>query len=472
MNLRDSIISIRFGHVAMLLGALVIGMLSNAIAEELPRDARMAWWRDARFGMFVHWGLYSGLAGEWNGDPVSQTKNLEWIQQYVKADSETYADQAIPNFRPKAGFAPEWARLAKQAGCRYLVFTTKHHDGFALHDSQVSEFDAGSVLNRDLVREIVDACRAEGLRIGFYHSVIDWHHYQFAYANSEKIPHPQRGLSYSNGQRDHQKYIDYLHAQTKELCTNYGDIDILWWDYSVDDFQGDPAWGATQLMALVRSHQPNVIMNNRLYRRPEAGLTGQTAAPMALNIDPRYGDFMTPEQHVPATGLPGADWETCMTINDTWGYNKHDPRWKSTEVLIHTLVDIVSKGGNFLLNIGPDGEGTVPIESVDRLQAMGGWLESNGEAIYGSSASPIDKPSWGRLTTNPEKQTYYLHVLTWPDNGILEVDGLPHRVTSAQLLADEKELPLHQEGKKLKLEIPAEAPDPIASVIRLRYNEK
>ena len=160
-----------------------------------------------------------------------------------------------------------------------------------------------------------------------------------------------------------------------------------------------------------------------------------------------------------------------MTMNDTWGFNKHDDRWKSTKVLIHTLIDAVSKGGNLLLNVGPDAEGTVPLESVDRLQAMGRWLQVNGEAIYGTSASTIDKPEWGRLTTKPSQQEIFLHVFTWPPNGILEVDGLTHQVTSAELLADQSLIPIHREGTKLELELPAEAPDPIASVIRLRYQE-
>ena len=221
---------------------------SSATESSQQRDSRMQWWRDARFGMFVHWGLYSGLAGTWEGKPVAMQGGMEWIQQRVKADTATYAKNAIPLFKPKEDFATQWAQMAKNAGCRYLVFTTKHHDGFALHDSKVSEFDAGSVLHRDLVKEIVDACRKEGLRVGFYHSVIDWHHDQYAYLLSKELPYPLKGQPYPNGHRDHEKYIQFLHAQANELMSDYGHVDVVWWDYSSTDFQGERAWKSFELM--------------------------------------------------------------------------------------------------------------------------------------------------------------------------------------------------------------------------------
>lgn len=266
----------RLTVASLLLLSFTMGAAPPETSAE--RDARMRWWREARFGMFVHWGLYSGLAGTWEGKPVGERGGMEWIQQRVKADTDTYAGRAIPLFKPRAGFARQWARLAKQAGCRYVVVTSKHHDGFALHDSKVSDFDAGSVLGRDLIREIVDACRAEGLRIGFYHSVIDWHHPQYEYARSKQLPHPLRGRPYPNGQRDHARYLEFLHAQADELVSNYGPIDILWWDYSSQDFQGQEAWRAFDLMARVRAKQPAIIMNNRLFRIPEAGFTGMGTA--------------------------------------------------------------------------------------------------------------------------------------------------------------------------------------------------
>lgn len=462
--------------IRVVLAVLLLSQLSfagNSIVavegERQEQDQRMQWWREARFGMFVHWGLYSGLAGEWDGKPVEQSKGLEWIQHYVEADTETYAAEAIPKFHPKPGFASQWAQLAKRAGCRYLVFTTKHHDGFALHDSQVTDFDAGSVLNRDLVEEIVEACREEGLGIGFYHSVIDWHHDQFAYADSELIPHPLRGEPYPNGERDHGQYIQYLHSQVDELISNYGSIDIIWWDYSVTDFQGERAWEAFQLMESVRKVQPRIVMNNRLFRKPEAGHSGLKTICVTSKLDIKYGDFMTPEQHVPDTGILGVDWETCMTMNNTWGYSKYDNDWKSTETILRTLIDIASKGGNFLLNVGPKSDGTIPDASVKRLEALGRWLEKNGEAIYGTTASPIDKPSWGRVTENVDDRSLYLHVFDWPENGTLKLSGLDRQVSEAVLLDGKHDIPISSHRSQVRLKLPRKAPDPIASVIRLRY---
>lgn len=392
----------------------------RAAETAAERDARMKWWREARFGMFVHWGLYSGLAGTWDGKPVATRGGMEWIQQRVKADTDTYATRAIPLFRPKQGFAREWASMAKQAGCKYVVFTTKHHDGFALHDSKVSGYTAGAMLHRDLVREIVDALHAENLRVGFYHSVIDWHHPQYEYAKSQQLPHPLKGQPYPNGPRDHAKYLDYLHAQVDELVSNYGQVDILWWDYSAVDFQGQEAWRAFDLMSAVRAKQPAIIMNNRLFRLPEAGFSGMGTEAITNRMDPRYGDFITPEQHIPATGMPGGlDWETCMTMNTTWGYSDHDHQWKSNETLIRNLIDVASKGGNYLLNIGPKADGSAPSESVDAMSAIGAWMSRNGESIYGTTASPFEKLDWGRATRKRDR--LYLHVFDWPKDGKLLV---------------------------------------------------
>lgn len=449
--------------------ALFFSLSLPAAETPAQRDARMQWWREARFGMFVHWGLYSGLAGTWEGKAVGTKGGMEWIQQRVKVDTDTYAKQAIPRFQPTKDFARQWAQLAKEAGCRYVVFTTKHHEGFALHDSKVGDYDAGSVLQRDLVKEIVDALRAEGLRVGFYHSVIDWHHDQYAYALSKQLPHPLKGKPYPNGQRDHAKYVDYLHAQVRELMSNYGPIDVLWWDYSSIDFQGDEAWRAFDLLAEVRAKQPAIIMNNRLFRRPDAGFSAMGTNAITPQLEPKYGDFITPEQHIPATGMPSVDWETCMTLNTTWGYSEHDRAWKSDETLIRNLIDIASKGGNYLLNIGPKGDGSVPEETVNSFRAIGSWMKVNGESIYGTTASPFAKLDWGRCTQKRlagGKTRLYLHVFDWPANRQLL---LPLQAVKAQasLLAGGHSLDVTTGDRSLSIALPAAAPDKNATVVVL-----
>jgi alpha-L-fucosidase len=434
------------------------------------RDARMKWWREARFGMFVHWGLYSGMAGTWEGKPVGKTGGMEWIQQRVKADTDTYAAAALPKFKPTPGFAREWAKLAKEAGCRYIVFTTKHHEGFGLYDSKAGDYNAGSKLHRDLVKEIVEACHAEGLKVGFYHSVIDWHHDQYCYEKSKQLPHPLKGKPYPNGERDHSKYVDYLHKQVGELVSNYGNVDVLWWDYSSQDFQGDEAWRAFDLMKEVRAKQPAIIMNNRLFRSQEAGWSGMGVEGYIPQLDPKYGDFITPEQHIPATGMPGVDWETCMTLNTTWGYSEHDQAWKSDETLIRNLVDIASKGGNYLLNIGPKGDGSLTPETLKSFQAVGAWMKKNGEAIYATQASPFESLAWGRCTQkrlDGGNTRLYLHIFDWPKDGKLVLNTLANKPLKACLLDGGKQLDATAGENCVTIALPAEAPDKIATVVAL-----
>ncbi len=435
----------------------------TVVFSETPaqRDARMAWWREARFGMFVHWGLYSGLAGNWDGKSIGSKGGMEWIQQRVKADTDTYAGKALPLFKPVPGFAREWMKLAKQAGCRYVVFTTKHHEGFGLFSSKAGDYNAGSKLHRDLAKEIVDAAHAEGLRVGFYHSLIDWHHDQYEYAKAKGLPHPLLGKPYPNGQRDHSKYIDYLHAQVKELLTNYGPVDVLWWDFSSKDFQGDEAWRATDLVKMVRKIQPKIIMNNRLY----SGASVHAAQDEAQAFTNSKGDFTTPEQRIPATGMGGKDWETCMTLNTTWGYNEADHAWKNGKTLIRNLVDIASKGGNYLLNIGPKGDGSLTPETVKSFQEIGAWMKVNSESIYGTKASPFPSLAWGRATR--KGNTLYLQVFDWPKDGVLTVP-LKNKVLSASLLAQPgAKIAVESGADGLKLTVPTTAPDENASVIKL-----
>jgi len=439
-----------------------LGLSLSVQAAEIDRDTRIAWWREARFGMFVHWGLYSGLAGTWDGKPA-KGGGMEWIQKYAGADTHEYARTAIPKFTPKPGFATEWARLAKQAGCSYVVFTTKHHDGFALHDSKLTQYDAGDVLNRDLVREITEALRKEGLRVGFYHSLIDWSHPQYDFANAGGLPYPERAKLLNPGTRDHNRYIDFLHGQARELMSNYGKVDIVWWDYSWSGFDGDKAWRATDLIALCKEKQPHIIMNNRLFRRPEAGASNAGGADISRPLDEKFGDFGTPEQHVPNAFDAKMDWETCMTMNGTWGFSEHDQKWKSSETIIRTLIDITSKGGNYLLNIGPTGDGSIPPQSIDIMTATGKWMDTNAEAIRGTTKSPIGIPKFdGRVTV--KGKVLYLHVFSRPADGRIAVT-LPG--TKATLLDGDKSLEVTREGEQVIIQLPPTLPDPIATVIRL-----
>ena len=448
----------------LLLGlAAVLFGFSVQAQPEFDRGERMDWWREARFGMFVHWGLYSGLAGTWKGQPAPHDENLEHIQRLVDADTHTYAAEAIPKFRPAEGFAAAWAELAKQAGCIYVVFTTKHHEGFALHDSKLTQYDAGDVVGRDLVREITEALRKEGLKVGFYHSVIDWHHPQYDYTKAKYPSYPKGNIPMTVGPRDHDVYVDYLHGQVDELISNYGPVDILWWDYSSFGFDGDKAWRAGDLIAMCRQKHPHVIMNNRLFRRPEAGFSYDGGADLSQSLDPRFGDFGTPEKHIPEDFAPLMDWETCMTMNHTWGYSEHDHDWKSSETIIRQLVDVVSKGGNYLLNIGPKGDGSIPEPSLKIMADVGQWMATNGEAIYGTSKSPIDGPDFdGRITTKDD--VHYLHLFSRPDSGKVTV-RLPG--SRATLLQGKQELEVRRGQGESTIHLPEVLPDAIATVIRL-----
>lgn len=431
--------------------------------QETPeqRDERMKWWREARFGMFVHWGLYSGLAGTWEGEMVGKRGGMEWLQNRVGASTEEYAKHAKPLFKPSKDFAKHWAKLAKQAGCKYLVFTTKHHDGFSLHDASNTTFDAKDFVDRDLCKEIVEACKAEGLKVGFYHSVIDWHHPHYDFVAAKALPYPARKKAKREG-RDHKQYVDYLHEQVEELMTNYGTVDIVWWDYSKGEAQGT-FWRSEEMLNLVRKHQPNILSNNRLYKMKA---TMKEANKRLATFDPKLGDFTTPEQHVPSTGIKGVDWEVCMTMNTTWGYSDHDVAWKSNKTLIHKLIDISSKGGNFLLNIGPKGDGSIPEPSVKSMAAIGAWMDVNSESIYGTKASPFEKPKWGRYTTKDGK--LYAHVFNWPTDGKLKIASGERKFSRAYLLADkDKQLVIKQEADGLIVDLPEQAPDAIASVIVL-----
>jgi alpha-L-fucosidase len=423
-----------------------------------PKDERMAWWRDARFGMFIHFGLYSTPAGTWDGKPVGGVG--EWLLQNAKIDPIAYEKALLPQFNPVKFDAREWARIAKDAGMGYVVITTKHHDGFALWDSASSDYDVmATPFRRDIMRELADAVRADGMRMCWYHSIMDWHHPDYQ-PRREWDRRPVDPASFP-------RYVEYMNSQLRELLTNYGDIGILWFD---GEWEGtwNHDWGK-RTDDFVRSLQPRIIVNNRV-DSGRAGMEGFTADEHAR------GDYGTPEQTIPPNGMPGKDWETCMTMNDTWGYKASDGNWKSAQVMIRMLCDIASKGGNFLLNVGPKGDGTIPAESVERLRRMGEWMRVNGEAIRGTKASPFSrKMPWGRVTmkhpvtSGAQATTLYLHVFDWPADGTLRLDGISNEVGGAKVLGAGARTPTaRQDGGAIVVSGLGSAPvDADCTVVRL-----
>ncbi|WP_425397724.1 alpha-L-fucosidase [Aeoliella sp.] len=368
------------------------------------RDARMHWWRDAKFGMFIHWGVYSVPAGTYKDKKIGGIG--EWIMRRAEIPVAEYRACA-GDFNPVKYDPEAWAALAKQAGMRYVVITSKHHDGFALYDSAVTDWDIADATpyGKDLLTPLANAVRGEGLKFGLYYSQAqDWTHPGGAKAGL------QEGQSWDEANKG--DFDEYLRAialpQTKEILAKF-QPDVLWWD--------TPTWMNEQRAKPLHdalADYPDIITNNRLgggYR----------------------GDTETPEQHIPATGYKDRDWETCMTMNDTWGFKSYDHNWKSTKVLLHNLVDIVSKGGNYLLNVGPTSEGEIPPESIARLAEIGQWMDVNGDSIYGTTASPCRRPDWGRITSKPGK--LYLHVFDWPSDGKLVVP-VEVEATGCELLAE------------------------------------
>ena len=437
--------------LALLLAATTLPAQAPARETAEQRDARMAWWREARFGMFIHWGAYAVPAGVYKGE---RTPGIgEWIMSRSRVPVPEYEAWARA-FDPVKFDADAWVRVAKGAGMKYIIITSKHHDGFAIFDSKVSGYDIvdATPYGRDAIRALAAAARRAGMRFGVYYSIMDWHHPDaqapnFPDYNSRTKTNPNFG-----------RYVEaYMKPQLRELLTQYPEIDVLWFDG-----EWIPDWSderGRELSAWLRAIRPSLIINNRV------GHSRQGMAGMSANRD-APGDFGTPEQQVPPEGLPGIDWETCMTMNETWGFKAFDDNWKDARTLVRTLVDVASKGGNFLLNVGPTAEGVIPEPSVSRLREMGDWMRTNGEAIYGTTVSPYGQPAWGRYTA--KGRTVYAHVFDWPKAGTrLELTGVKEKPSRAYLLADGKPLAVEPAGAGFAVQLPAVPPSTIASVLVL-----
>lgn len=388
------------------------------------RARRVEWFTRARFGMFVHWGLYAIPGrGEW----VMSNERIP-LHQY-----KPYMDEFAPQHFDPA----DWARRAKAAGMGYVVLTAKHHDGFCLFDSKYTDYKSTNTpCGRDLVREFVEAVRAEGLRVGLYYSIIDWSHPDYPKWGDET--HPMRdNPDYKDEAIDFDRYLRYMHGQVEELVTNYGKLDILWFDYAYGNLRGE-AWKATELVRMVRRHQPDVLIDNRLETSGEGFGTIVTARPEEF-----CGDFASPEQIIPPEGIRNelgqpVPWELCTTINNNWGYNPSDLLYKPPALLIRKLVECVSKGGNMILNIGPDANGLVDEKSLRTLDGIAAWMDKNRDSIHGYGMAGRPKPEWGWYTGRENK--LYAHVLEAPI-GPLALTGVSRdEIARVRRLADGSEM--------------------------------
>jgi alpha-L-fucosidase len=410
---------------------LMLGFWTNLISAQSKtlNDPKMNWWKEARFGMFIHWGVYSVPAGVWNGKDIPGIG--EWIMNRGKIPLKDY--QQLPaQFNPSKFDADTWVQLAKNAGVKYIVITSKHHDGFAMFKS-ANPFNIvdATPFKRDPIQELAIACKKYNIRFGLYYSQAqDWNHPGGAASGGHWD-------SAQNGSMD--KYIDEVAIpQVREILSAYHPA-IIWWD-TPTDMNKDRA---TKILNELKDF-PDLITNNRLGGGYE-------------------GDLETPEQFIPATGIPDKNWESCMTMNDTWGFKSKDNNWKSTKMLIRNLIDIASKGGNYLLNVGPTQEGLIPAPSVDRLLEIGKWLKINGAAIYGSSASPFAYLPWGRATK--KLQTLYLHIFDYPADGIIKIP-IHNKINSAYLVNNpSKKLTSTVKGAYTYLQLPLQVVDSFATVV-------
>jgi alpha-L-fucosidase len=408
------------------------GQAASSAADQkqaATREERMKWWHEAKFGMFIHWGLYSVIGQH------------EWAKEYEGIPIPQYEILA-KHFHPKPNAARDWARLAKRAGQKYMVMTTKHHEGFCHWDSKLTDYNAVKQgPGRDLVKEYVEAARAEGLRVGFYYSLMDWHH--------------PDGAKCKTDEDARKRFVEYTHGLIRELLTNYGKIDVLWYDVSWP--LTAEGWESERMNEMVFELHPEIIVNNR------NGL---------------QGDFSTPEQHIQASE-EGRAWETCMTLNDSWGFNRYDDAWKTPKVIVDNLATCARGGGNYLLNIGPEPDGSIPPDTLAVLESVGKWMDTNGKAIYGTDRGQLGANVSGNFTRRGN--TLYLHQHFWPGHtpaaewltfyqpeAVIAIGGLKPKVLSARLLKTGQKVEFTQDEFTLRLTgLPLKAPDQPATVIEI-----
>lgn len=415
--------------------ALAVPLVSDTSSTEEQRQKRLEWWREARFGMFIHWGLYAVPAGAWKGEPVKGPG--EWIMNRAKIPVAEY-EQLAKQFNPVKFNADEWVAIAKNAGMKYIVITAKHHDGFAMFGSAASRYNIvdATPFHRDPMKELAAACRRAGIKLCFYYSQTqDWHEPD-AVGNIWDFP--------DESKKNFTRYFEAkVKPQVRELLTNYGPIGLIWFDTP----RNITPEQSKELADLVHTLQPQCLVSGRV---------GHGA-----------GDYDSAGDNQISIGNVKREWETPVTMNDTWGFMKEDQNWKTPAVLIHQLAYTVGRGGNYLLNVGPTSEGLIPQPSQERLAAVGRWMKVNGESIYGSSPDPFpyDLP-WGAITIKPGKM--YLHLLEWPGRDFA-LAGMKSKVERAYLLADpgRKPLALKQQNETVRITLPASAPDPRDSVLGL-----
>ncbi len=405
-------------------------------------DERMEWWRDATFGMFIHWGPYAVPAGVYKGERIEGIG--EWIMDRADIPVEEY-EKFSRRFNPTEYDADEWVRIAKDAGMRYIIITSKHHDGFCLWDSEVSEYDAVdfAAIGKDLLAELKAACDKYGVELGFYHSIMDWHH------PDAQAPHYPDYNTQDKKNPNFDQYVEnYLKPQVRELVMNY-DPAVLWFDG-----EWIPEWThehGLEMYQFIRSMKPDIIINNRVDKGRQ-GMQGMNRDDQAY-----AGDFGTPEQEILET-TSTYDWESCMTMNDSWGYKKYDDNWKSAEVLIHNLIDVAAKGGNYLLNIGPTPEGLIPEPSVERLAAMGDWLDTNGEAIFATERmQPFKEGEAVYFTVSKDGEFIYAMLSEWPGETVRLQQVQPAEGSTIRLLGYDGDLSWRTDADAVVIDLPAEA---------------